>query len=183
MPIQITFELGDADLEYFRTAMREAQKKLAGRDEKLVLAGARELARKTRSLTLPAFVNERLLVLDTLARMLEDADWKLDGADRQRVLHALAWFAEPSDLVPDQIPGLGFLDDAIVVELVAQELRPELEAYEAFCRFRAEHLAKQGIDPADRQRRLQAERRALYLRVQDRREERARRGWTFSILR
>lgn len=183
MAIQVTFELGDADLEYFRTAMREAQKKLHGRDEKVVLAGARHLARQTRAVSLPSFVSERLLVLDTLTRMLEDADWKLDGADRRRVLDALAWFAEPSDLVPDQIPGLGFLDDAIVVELVAQDLRFELEAYEAFCRFRDEELAQQGIDPADRQRRLQAERRAMYVRMQDRREERARRGWTFSILR
>ena len=183
MPIQITFELGDADLEYFRTALREAQRKAQGRDEKTVHAGARHLARQTRALTLPAFVTDRLLVLDTLTRMIEDEDWKLDGADRTRVLDALAWFTDPSDLVPDQIPGLGFLDDAIMVELVAQELRPELEAYQSFCRFRDEELAKQGIDPADRQRRLAAERRATYLRMQDRREERARRGWTFSILR
>jgi uncharacterized membrane protein YkvA (DUF1232 family) len=183
MPISITFELGDDDLAYFRTALREAQKKLHGRDQKAVLAGARHLARQTRALSLPAFVAERLLVLDTLTRMLEDADWKLDGSDRRRVLEALAWFADPSDLVPDQIPGLGFLDDAIMVELVAQDLRPELEAYEAFCRFRDEELAAQGVDPADRERRLQAERRAMYVRMQDRRDERARRGFSFSILR
>ena len=48
---------------------------------------------------------------------------RLAGAHRRRVLEALAYFADPSDLVPDQIPGLGLLDDAIMVELVAQELR------------------------------------------------------------
>jgi uncharacterized membrane protein YkvA (DUF1232 family) len=115
--------------------------------------------------------------------MLEDADWKMEGEGRQRVFRALAYFAEPTDLVPDHIPGLGFLDDAIMIELVAAELRPEMEAYAAFCRFRQEQQARQGVDPGERQRRLQAERRAMYTRMELRREERARRGGTFSIFR
>ena len=52
------------------------------------------------------------------------------------MLNALAYFAEPDDLIPDQIPGLGFLDDAIMVELVVRELRHEIEAYEDFRVFR-----------------------------------------------
>jgi uncharacterized membrane protein YkvA (DUF1232 family) len=116
--------------------MREAQEKMRGRDEKLILAGARHLARQTQGLTLPDFVGERLRELDTLTRMLEDPDWQLEGAHRKRVVEALAYFADPSDLVPDQIPGLGLLDDAIMVELVAQELRPELDAYALFCAYR-----------------------------------------------
>jgi hypothetical protein len=39
---------------------------------------------------------------------------------------------------------LGFLDDAIMVELVVEELRNELEAYEDFRRFRSEELARRG---------------------------------------
>ena len=34
------------------------------------------------------------------------------------------------------MPGLGFLDDAIVIELLWLELRHELAAFEAFARFR-----------------------------------------------
>ena len=181
MPVQITFELSDGDLEYFRSAMRDAQRKLPLRDEAAILSAARHLARQTLALELPAFVEERLLSLDTLTRMLEDEDWKLDGPHRKRVLQALAYFAEPSDLVPDQIPGLGFLDDAIMVELVVQELRPELDAYAIFGAQRDEERARLGIDPAETQRRIQEKRRAMYARMQDRREERARRGGTFSI--
>ena len=181
MPLQVTFELSDADLEYFRSAMQEAQQKTRGRDEAAILAGARHLARQTRTQALPAFVTERLLALDTLTRMLEDEDWKLEGAHRARVLQALAYFAEPSDLVSDQIPGLGFLDDAIMVELVVQELRPELDAYASFGAQRDEERARLGIDPAEQQRRIQERRRAMYARMQDRREERARRGGSFSI--
>jgi uncharacterized membrane protein YkvA (DUF1232 family) len=181
MPIQITFALSDADLDYFRTALREAQQKMRGRDERLVLAGARHLARQTRALAIPDFVTDRLLELDTLTRMLEDPDWKLEGAARTRVLDALAYFAEPSDLVPDTIPGLGFLDDAIMVELVVQELRPELEAYALFCGYRAEEQARAGVDPEEQRRRLAERRRATYARMESRREERARRGGWLSI--
>lgn len=181
MPLQITLELSDADLDYFRNAMREAQEKMRGRDEKPILAGARHLARQTQGLALPDFVRERLRKLDTLTRMLEDPDWKLEGAHRKRVLEALAYFADPSDLVPDQIPGLGLLDDAIMVELVAQELRPELDAYALFCGYRDEESSQAGVDPEERQRRLQERRRAMYARMEGRREERARRGSWLSI--
>jgi uncharacterized membrane protein YkvA (DUF1232 family) len=181
MPIQITLELSDADLDYFRKAMREAQAKMRGRDERLILAGARQLARQTRGLALPDFVGQRLQELDTLTRMLEDPDWKLEGANRKRVLEALAYFADPSDLVPDQIPGLGLLDDAIMVELVAQELRPELDAYALFCGYRDEESAQAGVGPEERERHLQERRRAMYARMESRREERARRGSWLSI--
>jgi len=181
MPLQVTLELSDADLDYFRNAMREAQEKMRGRDEKLILAGARHLARQTQGLALPDFVRERLRELDTLTRMLEDPDWKLEGAHRRRVLEALAYFADPSDLVPDQIPGLGLLDDAIMVELVAQELRPELDAYALFCGYRDEQDSQAGVGPEERQLRLQERRRAMYARMEGRREERARRGSWLSI--
>jgi uncharacterized membrane protein YkvA (DUF1232 family) len=181
MPIQITFELSDADLDYFRSAMREAQQKTRGRDEKLILAGARRQARQMGGVAVAQFVTERLLELDTLTRMLEDTDWKLEGGNRRRVLDALAYFAEPSDLVPDHIPGLGFLDDAIMVELVLQEMRPELDAYTEFCRYRDEERARAGIDPEEQRRRLLERRRAMYARMESRRDERARRGSWLSI--
>jgi uncharacterized membrane protein YkvA (DUF1232 family) len=60
------------------------------------------------------------------------------------LLNALAYFAEPEDLIPDHIPGLGFLDDAIMVELVVRELRHEIEAYEDFCAFRTREEKRLG---------------------------------------
>jgi uncharacterized membrane protein YkvA (DUF1232 family) len=181
MPIQITFELSDADLDYFRNVMREAQQKLRGRDERLILAGARKQARRLGGVAVAQFVTERLLELDSLTRMLEDTDWKLEGGHRRRVLDALAYFAEPGDLVPDHIPGLGFLDDAIMIELVLREMRPELDAYTEFCRYRDEERARVGISPEEQRRRLLERRRAMYARMESRREERARRGSWLSV--
>ena len=180
MPIKVTFEISDADLKYFRSVMREARKKAKVQDEGTILAAARRLARQTSDLELPKFVTDRLESLDTLTRMLEDREWNMQGDHRARVLQALAYFAEPLDLIPDQIPGLGFLDDAIMVELVVQELRPELDAYEEFCAFRDKQRKERGED-AEVEKKLEVRRRAMYDRIERRREQRERRGRSFSI--
>jgi uncharacterized membrane protein YkvA (DUF1232 family) len=183
MPIKVTFELSDADLAYFRDVMQNARDKMQGRGEGAVLGAARRLAREMQKQSLPDFVTSRILQLDALTRMLEDEEWRLEGAHRARVVQALAYFAEPCDLIPDQIPGLGFLDDAIMVELVVQELRPELDAYEEFCRFRDAQRAEHGVDPEAQQKKLEAQRRAMYTRIERRREQRERRGGGFSVFR
>ena len=84
---------------------------------------------------------------------------------------ALAYFAEPEDLIPDRIPGLGFLDDAIMVELVVRELRPELDAYADFCKFRKSRpkLLGKSAAPIDREQWLDGRRKQLQSRMRRRR--------------
>ena len=92
----------------------------------------------------PDFIRERLLRLDDMIAMVRDQAWALDEADRQRVLGALAYFADPNDISPDNVAVLGFLDDAVMIELSVRELAHELDAYEDFCDYRARE-AKQRL--------------------------------------
>jgi uncharacterized membrane protein YkvA (DUF1232 family) len=181
MPIKVSFEIPDADLEYFRGVIRKAQDGARGRSEPVIIAAARRAAFDMHKREIPEFVEQRIVALDLLTRMLEDDEWRLEGRQRARVLQALTYFSEPSDLIPDQIPVLGFLDDAIMVELVVQELRPEIDAYRDFCRYREEQRAAKGSDPEIHRKRLEARRRTIYGRIERRREQRERRGGTFSI--
>lgn len=182
MPVKIAFELSDADLAYFRSAMREVAATAHSRDEKAIITAASRLAAETGARDLPEFVKERLAKLEGLIRMLEDTEWRLEGKHRARVLGALAYFAEPADLIPDQIPGLGFLDDAIMVELVVQDLQPEIESYADFCRYRDEQKQLEDLDPELRRVRIEKRRRAMYARMEARRQRRERRGGSLFVL-
>jgi uncharacterized membrane protein YkvA (DUF1232 family) len=161
--MKISFELGDRDLLYFRERLKVVRSGEHATDEGVVLSSAKQLVAQILAEETPEFVRDRITKLSLLVRMLEDTEWRLEGADRLRVLEVLAYFVDPDDLIPDRIPGLGYLDDAIMVELVAQELRHEIEAYRDFCTFRANRprdvVAEQ----------LEARRQALQNRMRRRR--------------
>ena len=80
--------------------------------------------------------------------MLRDDGWNLPEEDRERVLSALVYFADPSDVIPDNIPVLGFLDDAIAIEMCVRDLHHELDAYDEFCEYRQAEADRRGQDPA-----------------------------------
>ena len=154
--MKVTFELSNRDIGYFRDRLKRIRSSLDTSDEAPILKGARDMMIEAREAEPPEFVLERLVQLEQLIAMLEDDEWRLEGRDRARILDALAYFVDPEDMIPDRLPGIGYLDDAIMVELICQELRHEIKAYEDFCAFRTE--GKQ-VDPdkiETRRRDLQA---------------------------
>lgn len=48
------------------------------------------------------------------------------------LLGAVLYVVSPIDLIPDLIPGLGFVDDALVISLVLRQVRGELEQFRAW---------------------------------------------------
>jgi uncharacterized membrane protein YkvA (DUF1232 family) len=136
MGLRVTFELDDNDLRHFRLVMQQARTTAARIAPEDIVATAQELIAKIGPQGAPAFVVERLTKLHLLIGMLSDIEWRLPQAEANRVLNALAYFAEPEDLIPDSIPGLGFIDDAIMIELICRELKHEIEAYQDFCDYR-----------------------------------------------
>jgi uncharacterized membrane protein YkvA (DUF1232 family) len=134
--IRVTFTLDESDLSHLRRLIRRATEHAVRESEGATLAGAEKLAKEVRGASPPDYVAERAEKLETLVRMVQDQDYALPPSQRKRVLGALSYFAHPKDLIPDSIPGLGFLDDAIMVELVAQDLRHELWGYGKFVAYR-----------------------------------------------
>jgi uncharacterized membrane protein YkvA (DUF1232 family) len=119
-----------------------------------------------------------------MIRMLTDLEWRLPHEEAKRVLNALAYFTEPEDLIPDHIPGLGFLDDAIMVELVVRELKHEIEAYQDFCDYRNQnHRAGTRDKPFSREDWLEQRRQELQSRMRRRREKNQQRGSDEAALR
>ena len=165
--MRVTFDLSEKDLRYFRSALQKARKSAKSHEESVIIGGARELVEEVGAGRPPDFIGERIAKLQDLIAMLEDDEWRLTGPDRARVLNALAYFVDPDDLIPDKVPGIGYLDDAIMVELVVQELRHEIDAYEDFCEFRKTRPKKTVAEGLE-SRRVQLQSRMRRRRRRDR---------------
>ncbi|GMV19631.1 MAG: DUF1232 domain-containing protein [Polyangiaceae bacterium] len=94
----------------------------------------REIPARMQKLT-----NQVRLLLD-----LVDDYW--EGRYREVRWYSLAiavaaalYFLSPSDLIPDTLPGIGHIDDVLIMALALRLLRRELAAY---CRFK-------GLEPSE----------------------------------
>ena len=145
MTLRVTFELSDDDLKHFQLIMAESRKAAAGVKPEDIVEAAEDILQRIGSATVPEFIAARLQCLEDMIAMLRDHEWRLPKEDSKRVLNALAYFCEPEDLIPDHTPGLGFLDDAIMIELAVRELRHEIDAYRDFCEFRERAQTRRGV--------------------------------------
>lgn len=148
MPLAISFELSDRDLEHFNQAIAKARESAAHKSSDEIIEAAGKLLIDSDKVDLPDFIVQRLDKLDAMIAMVRDTGWHMPEEDRQRVLSALVYFAEPSDIIPDSVPVLGYFDDAIAIEMCVTELKPELESYEEFCEFRQGEAQRRGLDPS-----------------------------------
>ena len=174
MGLRISFELDDDDLKHFRLIMRQARNAAARIAPEDIVAACEDLLRTAtvRERT-PGFIVERLDKLRLMIDMLSDIEWRLPQDEAGRVLNALAYFAEPEDLIPDDIPGLGFLDDAIMIELVMRELSHEIDAYQDFCNYRKDMNTGRASRGVSREQWLDDRRGKLQSRMRRRRKRSA----------
>lgn len=172
MALRVSFEISDRDIQHFREIMRRARGTVRDADDEEILEAARAVFKEVKGSRAPTFVTERLHRLEAMAGMVRDEDWALPAAERDRVLSALVYFCDPEDLIPDSIPGIGYLDDAIMVELAFRELKHEIEAYDDFCEYREKYDKRFRLrqDPDKRAQRLNTRREQLRERVARRNE-------------
>jgi uncharacterized membrane protein YkvA (DUF1232 family) len=149
MSLRVTLEFTDKDLEHFRTLARKAMDNTEEQPRDQIIAAAHELLKEVDENVGTDYIRNRLQQLQILIDMLEDEGWGMQEVGQKRVLAALAYFNNPEDLIPDHIPGLGFLDDAIMVELLCRELKPEIEAYRDFVKYRSAAAKRRGVDPSE----------------------------------
>ncbi len=64
--------------------------------------------------------------------MVTDGDFKIDTSTYIAIAGALAYVIFPIDIIPDFIPGVGFIDDVFVVGFVMKNISEEIERYRTY---------------------------------------------------
>jgi uncharacterized membrane protein YkvA (DUF1232 family) len=168
---KVTFTLDESDAEYFRSLYRKAKRGAKDLDATAVIRDARGIVRQVNaSKKTPQFVIEAIDVLADLVDLIQDDEYTAPKRVRDEVLAGLAYFSNPEDLIPDHIPGLGFLDDAIMVKFIEDEFKHELWGYRKFRKLRDSTEQRPWAKPgSDRLKsRLEADRKRIRGEIEER---------------
>ena len=168
---KVSFTLDEADAAYFRSLYRKAKKGAAEHDPDRIIGEARGVVGRVRaSQKTPPFVVEAIKVLADLTDLIQDEEYAAPEKVRREVLAGIAYFTNPEDLIPDHVPGLGFLDDAIMVKFIEDEFKHELWGYRKFRKLR-DSAEQRPWSAAARERlhkRLHADRRRIRAEIEER---------------
>ena len=171
MGMKISFELTDRDLRFFRKALKQSRHAVRDAEEPEIVEAISDVLDEIRqNEPLPDLIADRIPEIESLILMLTDDDWQLPATDREKVLATFVYFADPEDLLPDEIPVIGYLDDVIIIELMSRDLRHVREAYDDFCAFRKKFDREndKNIDPVIRRDRIDRRRQQLHQRMRRR---------------
>lgn len=78
----------------------------------------------------------RMRRIGQLRAMLDDTVWDTSEATRQRLVKLLEYVDREDDLIADQEPMLGLLDDVLLLELAWPAFATEADEYRDFCSYR-----------------------------------------------
>lgn len=78
------------------------------------------------------WVGEMVERVRTLWDMLFDREYSVDWKSKALAAAALLYFVLPTDLTPDFIPGIGYIDDALVLATLWKLIQEKIDDYMAF---------------------------------------------------
>lgn len=148
MSLRISLDLTDRDLEFFRDALKKSRQAMRHAEEEEIIEAVTAVIKEIKSSgPLPDFINSRIPDLEAMTELFHDEEWQLPKADREQLLATFIYFGDPEDLIPDDIPGIGYLDDVIMIELLLREMQHVRDAYQDFCKFRNDYDRLHSDDP------------------------------------
>ncbi|WHZ18828.1 MAG: hypothetical protein OJF55_000977 [Rhodanobacteraceae bacterium] len=135
----------DADLVRFNDCVARVAPGTPALDGPQIAAAARRLSRAVGAGNESRFILTRLRRACEMRALLGDANWSCEPALRERMQAVVGYIDDAPGLIPDDVPAIGGLDDALLVDLAMESLRGELDEYADFCRYRAGEAARLGV--------------------------------------
>lgn len=142
-------ELKPEHLERFNQSLRELSPEAPPLTLDQIASAAKRALQHHADGSTPPFVQSRMRSLTRLEVLASESGWESSAELRRQVRILQAYRQEEADLIPDQLPVVGLLDDAVLVDVALQLLHDELGEYEDFCRFRKVAADFAGIAESD----------------------------------
>ena len=100
------------------------------------VAEAKKKIAEIRESNSDGYIIEQTASLESMIAMVNDDIWKIKKVNLEKINATIKYFVDDDDIIPDHIPGIGYLDDCIIIDSTMDEINDELTEYKDFCRTR-----------------------------------------------
>lgn len=125
--VDAEFKLREDQMENIEQMLHNKAKCVTDEDIKKIHNEMDEKLRKVKggSNVVVKFIKRAKLLYD----MLLDKEFKLEWSSKAVIIAALLYFISPIDVLPDFIPGIGYIDDAFMLVIVYNTLENEIKKF------------------------------------------------------
>lgn len=138
------YNLTAAAVDRFNSLLARLGRRAAPLDCDRLATAARELRDRAAGTTEPPCIEQRMKRLEAAAQMIDDGQWEpVDDAGNAAAL-VVHYAHGRYQLLPNSLPTVGHLDDAIAVDAAWPALAAEVASFLDYCRIRSLEAALRG---------------------------------------
>ena len=130
--VTITLDIDDQVKEHFNKFIESHGINVDPAD----ISKAKKEIIKIRTTITDAYILDQVNSLEAMMSMVEDKVWKIKKDNMEKINATIKYFVDEDDIIPDNIPGIGYLDDCIIIDNTMDDVCDELAEFKDFCRTR-----------------------------------------------
>ena len=140
-----SLELKENELDRFNTMVQKLVPNHGSFSADQIAGAARRVLRAAAKGQESTFIKVRMRRAGEVRAALSDRQWDIAEPLDEKMRDLVRYLDDRHGLIPNDLPIVGLLDDAILVDVAMDLLRSELDEYADFCRFRVAEAGRQDI--------------------------------------
>jgi hypothetical protein len=145
-----SLELKETALNRFNQVTHKLDPDHEGFNADQIAGAARRVLRAAAKGQESTFIKVRMRRAGEVRAALNDGQWTIGEELRDKMSVLIDYLDhEANALIPNDLPVVGLLDDAILVDVAMNAVRDELDEYADFCRFRMAEAGSRDVAASD----------------------------------